>query len=92
MSKNREYDIAMARCEELHAMYAIGDMERREAELIAEQEKQEYNNAEVLKIFAADVTAGDDFVNIGGRLMTRSMIESDSDFNERYLSGEFANN
>lgn len=92
MSKNREYDIAMARCEELHAMYAIGDMERREAELIAEQEKQEYNNAEVLKIFAADVASGDDFVNIGGRLMTRSMIESDSDFNERYLSGEFANN
>lgn len=90
LENKREHDIAMARCEELHAIYAMGEMERREAELIKENERLEYNNAEVMNIFATDVANGDDYISIGGRTMTRSMVEADPDFYQRYLSGEFA--
>lgn len=91
IENKRQHDIAIARCEELHAIFETGEIERREAELIKEQERLEYNNAEVRSIFGADLAPTDDFVNVNGRLMTKSMIESDKEYYDRYMSGEFAN-
>lgn len=73
----REYDIAMARCEENHVLYEMTELDRAESNLKKKIEQDKYYNDEVDTCFP-----GEKMLTVNGRHVPLSVAQSDPEWIE----------